>query len=253
MSLHFCPLRCLVCICLLLGFAWSQDQQNSRFPYPEKLSYRVEWRLIMAGTASVEMSHTTPDDWETKLNLESSGLVARWYKVLDSYQVTTDDKFCAAASFLDAQEGKRHTQTRLTFKNAQHEVQYRQQDLIKNSTVTKQLEVAPCTHDIAGGLEALRESDLQPGKWATFPMTDGKKMAFVKGEGLAREPLAIAGKTYQTIRYEAFVFDNVLYKRKGRLLIWISDDPDRVPVQLRLQLGFPTGNITVQLEKDQKT
>ncbi len=251
MSLRSRFLRYLVC-CLLFGVVWGQDQKNSGFPYPEKMSFRVEWRLIMAGTATVEMSHSNPDDWQTKLNLESAGLVARWYKVLDSYRVSTDDKFCAADSYLDAQEGKRHTITRLTFEKAQRKVQYDQRDLVKDATAKKQLEIAPCTHDIVGALEALRESNLQSGKWAAFPMTDGKKMAFVKVEGQAKEPVALPGKTYQTIRYEAFLFDNVLYKRKGRLLIWISDDSDRIPVQMRLQLGFPIGTVTVQLESDKK-
>ncbi len=41
------------------------------------------------------------------------------------------------------------------------------------------------------------------------------------------------GKTYPAIRYEAFVFDDVLYKRKGRLQVWITDDADRLPVMFR--------------------
>jgi len=252
MSLRFRLMRWLVCLCPLFAFGAAQNANDSSFPHPEKLSYRIEWRLVQAGTATIEMAHTTPDDWETKLNLESIGVVGRLYKVLDSYHVVTDDKFCASNSFFDAQEGKRHTLTRLIFKNAQHEVQYEERNVLKNSTTNKQLQVPPCTHEIAGGLAALRQSNLQPGKWASLPLTDGKKMAFVKIEGLDREPLTIDAKTYQTIRYEAFVFDNVLYKRKGRLLIWITDDSERLPVQIRLQVGFPIGNVTVQLEKDVK-
>lgn len=252
MSLRLRLLRCLVCVCPLFAFAWAQNANDSGFPHPEKLSYRVEWRLVQAGTATIEMVHTTPDDWETKLNLESIGFVGRLYKVLDSYHVTTDDKFCATNAFLDAQEGKRHMLTRLIFKKAQHEVQYEERNVLKNSTTNKQLEIPPCTHEIAGGLEALRRSNLQPGKWTSLPLTDGKKVALVKIEGLDREPLTIQDKNYQTIRYEAFVFDNVLYKRKGRLLVWITDDSERIPVQMRLQLGFPIGTVTVQLEKDEK-
>ncbi len=237
------------------GFAPAQQplEKSSRFPYPEKLSYRIEWRMITAGAASVEMSHGTPADWQTTLNLESAGLVTRLYKVLDTYKVTSRDDFCATNSVLDAQEGKRHTITHLTFENTRHKVDYDQRDVLKNSTAKKELDIAPCTYEIAGALQALREMNLQPGKWATLPVTDGKKLAYAKIEAQARESVNVEGKTYQTIRYELFIFDNVLYKRKGRMLMWLSDDADRLPVQFRLQMGFPIGSVTVQLEKHQRT
>ncbi len=237
------------------GFAPAQQtfEKSSRFPYPEKLSYRIEWRLITAGAATVEMSHETPADWQTTLNLESAGLVTRLYNVLDRYRVTSDEKFCATNSVLDAQEGKRHTITHLSFENTHHKVDYDQRDLLKNSTVKKELDIAPCTYEIAGALEALRGMNLQPGKWATLPVTDGKKIAYAKIEAQARENVNVEGKTYQTIRYELFLFDNVLYKRKGRMLMWVSDDAERLPVQFRLQMGFPIGTVTVQLEKHQTT
>lgn len=245
----------LAFVCCTSGLvpAQQQFQKSSKFPYAEKLSYRIEWRLITAGVASVELSHGTPADWETSLNLESAGLVNRLYNVSDSYKVTSNDNFCAASSLLDAQEGKRHMVTRLTFENTRHKVDYDARDLLNNSNVKKELDIAPCTYEIVGALETLRDMNLQPGKWATLPVTDGKKMAYAKIEAQAKENVSIESKKYQTIRYEAFLFDNVLYRRKGRLLIWITDDADRIPVQLRLQMGFPIGSVTVQLEKQQKT
>jgi hypothetical protein len=241
--------------CSSNGFAPAQlaTDNNTGFPCPEKLSYRIEWRLITAGSATVEMSRSGPVLWQTNLNLESAGLVSRLYRVLDRYTAISNDKFCAATSTLDAQEGKRHTITRLTFENTRHAVSYDERDLLKNSTVKKELDVAPCTYEIAGAFEALRQMNLPPGKWATLPITDGKKMAYAKVESQGKERVIAGGKTYQTLRYEAFLFDNVLYKRKGRLQIWISDDSDRIPVQLRLQMGFPIGSVTVELEKEQKS
>ena len=72
-------------------------------------------------------------------------------------------------------------------------------------------------------------------------------------EAQANESISVGGKNYSTVRYEAFVFDDVLYKRKGRLLMWMTDDSEHLPVQFRLLLGFPIGTITVQLDKQQKT
>lgn len=234
------------------GFAQAQQAKSSKFPYPEKLTYRVEWRLITAGTATVKLSHPNSDDWQFDLNVESAGLVTRLYHVLDTYHVTGNEKFCAANSVLNAEEGKRHTVTRLTFENSRHKVQYDEHDLLKNSSVTKELDIAPCTYEIAGAFAALRTMNIEPGKSATFPVTDGKKMVYSKIEAQGKENVSVEGKSYDTVRYEAFLFDNVLYKRKGRLFLWITDDVNRIPVQIRLQLGFPIGTITLDLEKQEK-
>ena len=79
-----------------------------------------------------------------------------------------------------------------------------------------------------------------------------KKIAYAKVEAQAKENISVDGKQYATVRYEPFIFDEVLYRRKGRLLIWMTDDADHVPVQMRFQMGFPIGSITLELEKHEK-
>jgi hypothetical protein len=208
--------------------------------------------LVNAGTANLEFDHAGENAWRINLTLQSAGLVNRLYHVSDHYRVFTDGRFCASSATLDAQEGKRHALTQIQFDNAKHKVIYDERDLLKNTTKKNELDIPPCTHEVAGGLAVLGELDLQPGKSATLPITDGKKLVHARVEAQAKEKITVAGRTYQTIRYEAFLFDNVLYKRKGRLFLWLTDDPDRVPVQFRIQLGFPIGTISLSLEKQQK-
>ena len=243
----------LLGLCVVgLALAQQQPPKGSRFPYPEKLSYRVEWRLVTAGTATVHLSRLPPDHWQIELDLESAGMVDRLYRVLDRYKVISNDRFCPSTSVLDAQEGKRHRLTRLTFENSRRKLEYDERDLIKNTTSKRVLDIPPCTHDVAGALSALRLMNIEPGQSATLPITDGKKIAWARVDAMSREDVTIDDKTHHTIRYEAFLFDNVLYKRKGRLFIWLTDDTDRIPVQLRFQLGFPIGTISLELQKQQK-
>jgi len=37
--------------------------------------------------------------------------------------------------------------------------------------------------------------------------------------------------------------------RKGRVFVWLTDDGERLPVQILLRLAFPVGSVTLQLEK----
>lgn len=242
-------------VVLLLAGCFATAQQPGKSPrilHPEKLTYRVEWRMLEAGEGTVELKPGPGASCHLSLDLASAGLVSRLYRVNDSYKVSTNDHFCGESTVLDAQEGKKHTVSRLNFDNTHHKVNYEERDLIKNTTTRKQLDIAPCTHEIMGALAALRTMDLEPGKTATIPITDGKKIVYAKIEAQAKESISIDGKNYSTVRCEAFLFDNVLYKRKGRLFIWMTDDSERLPVQFRLQMGFPIGNISVEMVKAEK-
>src|SRR5580693_1817214 len=87
--------------------------QTLDVPRTERLTYDIEWRLIHAGTAVIDAQKTS-----ARLKLESAGLVSTLFKVDDAYGVTYDEPFCATSSTLDAQEGKRHHETRVTFDRA---------------------------------------------------------------------------------------------------------------------------------------
>jgi hypothetical protein len=233
------------------GAAQSQQPATAPFPLPEKLEYRIEWRLITAGIATVRLSRAPGNLWETNLKIESAGFVTKLYRVLDTYRALTNDRFCGVNTTLDAQEGKRHKYTILSFDNGRRKVQYEERDLLKNKSTNKTLEVPPCTHEIIGSLSALRMMRLEPGKSASIPVTDGKKVAMARIDAQERETITIDNKQYHTIRYEAFLFDNVLYQRKARLWLWMTDDASRLPVQIRLRLSFPIGNITLFLDKEE--
>lgn len=250
-----------ILLCGLSAFSAAGQQQPSSTPgIPnmeqlatfEKLTYFIEWHGVNAGTAVIQRTKIPQDDWQFNLDLESAGLVTRLYRVSDHYKMISTSHFCALSTFLDAQEGKRHRQSQMTFHAPQRQMDYQDHDLVRNTTTHKQINVGTCTHDVVGALATLRTIDLQPGKTAILPVTDGKKMVNARVEAQAKEKITVGNKSYQTIRYEALLFDNVLYKRKGRLFIWITDDADRLPMQMRVQLGFPIGTIQLQMQKQEK-
>jgi len=223
-----------------------------RFPYAESLVYRVGWRMITAGQATLKLTRGASDGWQLNLDLTSAGIVNQLYRVQDSYRLGVTDKFCGTSVNFEEQEGKRHAISTIVFDYDKHKVASTSKDLVANATHKQELDISACTYDIAGALMTLRASQLQPGMKFTLPVTDGKKLANVRVEGLGKEKLTMKGVTYNTVRYETFVFNNVLYRRKGRLLIWVTDDAQRLPVQLRFMFSFPLGDITLELEKVDK-
>jgi hypothetical protein len=184
--------------------------------------------------------------------LDSSGLVSRLFKVHDKYDINYEDQFCATSSELDAEEGHRHHETKVTVDREKSKTSYLERDLLKNSVVaSSEIDVPPCVQDVIGALYRLRTMHVEVGQSAQFPLTDGKKSVSARIEAQEREEVRTKLGNYKTVRYEAFLFDGVLYKRKARLFVWLSDDSRRLPVQIRVRMQFAIGTITLQLEKEE--
>jgi hypothetical protein len=222
------------------------------FPTPERLTYGIEWRFVTAGNVQVQLTPVTPTTWETRLNISSAGIVNSLYNVRDEYSARMDSAFCAATSTFNVIEGKRRRVTTLNFDSTARKVHYEERDLVKNTVNSQVVEVPSCTHEVTGAFAWIRTQPLEPGKSLLVPMTDGKRFAAVRVDAQRRETITVNGRKYQTIRYEAYLFDNVLYRRKGSLQLWLTDDAERLPVQIRVGLGFPVYNILVTLVKREK-
>ena len=190
-----------------------------------------------------------PTAGNVKLHVESAGLVSRLFLVNDEYTAAMRSGFCAESTLIQAQEGGRHKETRVTYDDVARKAFYVEKDLIKNTTITHDVAIPACVHDLIGGLIAMRFVRLDPGKTAQIPVSDGKKFVMAKVESQREEPLKTAFGVVNTVKYEVYLFDNVLFRRSGHLHVWITDDERRLPIQLEVRLTFTIGTITFRLEK----
>lgn len=226
-------------------------------PSKETLQYTVEWRLITAGRAQLDWaaaSHEGDPGYEAKLRLESTGLVSKLFRVEDDYTTRLRGDLCAIASNIDAQEGRRKRQTTIKFDTENRKAAYLEKDLIHNSVVAShEIDIPACVHDVVGGLYRLRTLRLEPGQSTQVPMSDGKKSVLARVEAQQREDVKTPAGEFKTVRYEAFLFNNVLYKRSAHLYVWLTDDDRKLPVQIRVRLQFTIGTITLQLAKVERS
>ncbi len=240
---------------LLLQPQWAQQSPPASTLEPanrpvEVLQYGIEWRMVRAGVAKLARSPRSGAGWEANLQLESAGLVSKLYRVKDDYRVLYDSAFCASGTTMLAEEGSRRRQTTVTLDREGKKSHYLEKDLLKDSVVLeKNLEIPSCVHDVVAALVRLRAMKLQPGQTVQLPVTDGKKSITARIDAQEKETVKTPSGTYETIRYEAHLFNDVLYKRSGRLFLWLTNDDKQIPVQVRAKLSFPVGTISLQLEK----
>jgi len=214
----------------------------------ESFAYKVEWRLVTAGRTELTWNKG-PGGYKAQLKLYSAGLVTRLFKVNDIYDAEGTSELCAQQARLQAEEGsrKRDTTIRWTDKKSY----YKELDLIKNETILeREMDLPGCVHDVLGALAKLRwMTNLQPGQATTLPVSDGKKVAMARIEAQEKEKIPSGVGTFNTIRYEAFLFNDILFKRNARLFVWITDDAQRLPVQIQVRMRIHIGTVTFTLDK----
>ena len=127
-------------LAVLIGASLAQGENTGNLPARETLHYGIEWRLITAGFARLSLQQNTAPQNQggtTQLQLESTGLVAKLYKISDQYKASYEGGFCATDSFLNASEGKRHRETTVKFDRNSSKATYLEMDLIRKSIVSQ--------------------------------------------------------------------------------------------------------------------
>ena len=234
---------------LLFLCAEAAFPQTNELPARETLSYNIEWRLISAGKANISWQQDRAGA-SLDLRVESAGLVSKLFRVDDLYRVRYGPGLCAESSELTSHEGNRERETRITYDRAARKASYLERDRVKNTVLLQQeLEIPACVHDVVGALYFLRTLNLEPGQSITVPVTDGKKFAMAKVDAQQREDVKTPEGVFHTIRYEAWLFNNVIYRRPAHLNIWLTDDRRKLPVQIRVRMQFTIGTITLLLAK----
>jgi len=240
----------LVMLCPAIQSFQSVSVPPGPLPSTENLQYSIEWRLINAGKAQLTWT-AAAETFRTNLHLESSGLVSKLFKVNDEYTSILDEGLCALSSLMKTHEGNRRRETKVTFDPERRKASYLERDMVKNSVLTSsEVDIPSCVCDIVGGLYRMRTLNLDAGQTTLVPMSDGKKNAMVRLDALRRETVRTPAGSYRTMRYEAFLLNDVLFRRSGRVYIWLTDDRRRLPIQVQVRLHLAIGTITVQLEKE---
>ena len=175
--------------------------------------------------------------WRVRMRLESIGLVSKLFKVEDEYRADLNAAGCVESASIDTHEGNRQRETRITFDGARRRANYLERDRVKEAVVlAKETEIPSCVHDVVGGLFFLRTLNLEPGQSTSIPVSDGKKSVMAKVEAQQHEQIKTPAGTFQTTRYEIYLFNDVLFHRPAHLYVWLTDDRRRLPVQIRVRM-----------------
>ncbi len=240
-------------LALVIGLISSQSSaQAPKLPFAsgEKLRYAVRWRLVPAGEAELVLGkEDTPQGrWKLTAKANSIGYVSNIYKVEDEYQsIFRSQTLCSSEIRKTIHEGERHRLVTLVFDQRRRLAIFNDRELTANAPPPRQAQssIPDCVHDILSAIYFVRTRPLTVGQSIDIPVNDGPRTVSLRVDVQAKEEIKTPAGTFQTTRVEPELFSGNLFKGKGRMFVWFSDDASHLPVQLRAQIGI--GTITASL------
>jgi hypothetical protein len=221
----------------------------------ETLTYDVTWQVFPAGTITTKIIRAgqTPDDpYEATATAQARGFVALLYTVQDVFHSFFDpNTLCSQRIAKSVREGRRHKDTQITFDRARRLAILDERDLAVQGSPAKHAEnpIPDCVQDVISAFYYVRRQPFRVGEDIRLPINDGAKTADVRVNVQAIEKIKTALGERNAYRVEPTVFNGLL-KRKGRMLIWFSDDDQHLP--LRIKAIISVGTITADLRSVSK-
>jgi hypothetical protein len=218
------------------------------FPVGEEIDYAVFWGIFMVGEA------TTKAEWvqqegrrllSISMRAQSNGVVEKLYPVQEVMTTILDPATFLPLSFeKDSHEGRRHAHEITTFDHAAKKGYWK--SLLKDKQ--KEFDIDADTRDMMGLMYWVRKDPIRAGETRNFRMMADEKVYDVIVAAGKQEPVSLEnyGKI-PCIKMEPKGKFNGMFVRKGRMWLWVSDDP-RYAI-CRIVASVPVASIKIMLKK----
>jgi hypothetical protein len=224
--------------------------QVTAFSPGERLEYVLKWAGIAAGDSVMEVEKS--DQTENGATLfrvistaKSRSLVDVFYKVRNSYETHIDPVDGLTRKYVfNMHEGgksmdrvllfdqKRHIVTRIVRKEGQ--------------TQSKIYEIPHDCQDNLSSLYAMRNEDFKVGDSVAISVFEGRKNWELVVDVLAAEEIKVRAGTFRTLKVHPKLKFEGMFRRKGELYVWMTDDKWHIPVLMKSKVKI--GSIDAELE-----
>jgi len=240
-----------------LGFFMTQDNnssnpiqggfrkvENKAFNIGEYLKFDISYGFIHAGTASISIPEfRTMSDrkcYYIKAEAFSAAAFSWFFKVEDKYETYIDVEGIFPWRFEQhIREGKFKADNVATFD------QYNKIAYAKD----KKYPIPEYVHDILSAFYYVRTQDFsgfKAGQIIKLQNFYKDKVFPLDVKFLGRQIVDVDAGKFQCIIVEPLVQEGGLFKHKGRLIVWMSDDDRKIPVKMTTEIIV--GSVTVELE-----
>jgi hypothetical protein len=232
------PVFLLAC---LLGFLVVQpgaEQGEHSFSSGERLEYIVKWEFITGGTACMNISRdsTDPSRLCIEARARSTGIVDMFFTVRDTFRSIVEARTLLPWRFDRRQhEGNYHRDSTYIFDQERQLVR-------SNGNV---IPTGGPVHDMLSIVYRVRTLPLVVGRSVSAEVYEGGKVYPTEVKVLQRERVTVHAGEFDCLVTEPVLRSEALFKQKGKIWIWFTDDSLRIPVLMKSAVAV--GEISVEL------
>ena len=230
--------------------------ENNAFRVGEKLTFRIRYGFIRAGTATMsvtrEMEYGDAAVYQIRTTAESASSFSWIYKVEDVVYSYLDKHGLFSWRFEKRlREGSYKFDLIARYKPEDSLVQVKNIRYTDDMEIKKQEEFKvqspPFVRDVLAAFYFIRSQDLDSGKSVFMSNLDNKKIYNLEVKVYKREILEVEAGKFRCLFIEPLLQGEGIFKQKGRLKVWVTDDQYKIPVQMTSEVIV--GHITTELEK----
>lgn len=229
------------------GLPWDDPVPELWFPVGETIDYEIAWGIFTVGEATAKAEWLNRDGRRLlTLTVEgkSNGIVEKLYPVELFLQTVLDPATFLPLSFEKKnREGKRRYHEMTTFDHAAKKGSWK--SLLKDKQ--KDFAIEADTRDLMGLMYWIRKEPIREQETRSYHvMTDEKLYELIIAAG-KKEPVELDryGKVACIKMEPKGKFDG-MFVRKGRMWVWLSDDP-RYTI-CRAAASVPVASIKIMLK-----
>lgn len=208
--------------------------ENHAFGPGERLVFSVEYGIVKAGTATMEV--TGPEQYRghsayrVTATARSSSAFSSFFRVEDINEALLDIYQLHTLWFAkDLNEGDYSHSEEVLFHQEQGYAHY--PDANDSSLVYS--EMPPHALDVLGSLYYVRTLPLEVGReYEIYTHTDNDNYPLVV-KVLERERIRVPAGEFQCIKVQPVLRSEAIFDQQGELFVWLTDDERHMPVLMR--------------------
>ena len=194
----------------------------------EKLTFAIQYGLIYAGDATLEVRNVAVIDSMKAYQIISAARTSKSFdlvfKVRDRIISFMDyDNLYSLRFEKHIREGKFKRDEKVVFDQKRHVAIYKD----------KELPIPPNTHDFLSALYYFRTLDVGEGEAVAMANHTSSKNYPIFVKVIGRERIKVPAGTFDCIVVEPVLQTTAIFENKGKLTIWMTDDNVKMPVLMR--------------------
>lgn len=209
----------------------------------ESLRFSVQYGFIKAGSAYLEVEDEK--EWKGRrvytlvARAESNAFFSRFYKVRNRIESAWDKEGQFSWRYTEnRREGGYRAKSEIVFDQDRHEARY---------SDGRTFPIPPQVQDALSSFYYTRFQALPLGGSVVFDYHASRKSQPLQVKVIGRERVQTPAGTFDCVAIEPILKAGGIFKNKGRLVIWMTEDERRMPVLMKSKVAV--GSISVVLQE----